>query len=75
MCLSLPVKVEEITGRKARVSIGGNEYQADISLLENIAVGDYILLHAGFGIQKIDEQHARETILLMEEMAKKNYLK
>ncbi len=68
MCLSLPVKVEEIKGNKARVSFGGNEYHADIRLLEYLAVGDYILLHAGFGIQKISEQHARETIDLIEEM-------
>jgi hydrogenase expression/formation protein HypC len=68
MCLSLPVKVEEINGNKARVSVGGNEYRADISLLENVAAGDYILLHAGFGIQKINAKHARETIELMKEI-------
>ncbi len=68
MCLSLPVKVEEINGNKALVSVGGNAYRADISLLENVAAGDYILLHAGFGIQKINAKHARETIELMKEM-------
>ena len=70
MCLSLPVKVEEINGSKARVSFGGNEYHADIRLLEDVSPGNYILLHAGFGIQKISEQHALETIEIIEEMNK-----
>ncbi len=68
MCLSIPAKVEEIIEGKARVSISGNEYMADISLLEKIGIGDYILLHAGFAIQKINEQHALETLELIEEM-------
>lgn len=68
MCLSVPAKVEEIIDGKARVSISGNEYMADISLLEKIGIGDYILLHAGFAIQKINEQHALETLELIEEM-------
>jgi len=68
MCLSIPVKVEEIIGNKARVSFGGNEYYADIRLLENISAGDYILLHAGFGIQKINEIEAFKTLQLIEEI-------
>ena len=70
MCLSLPVKVLFIEGHKAVVSLGGNEYKADISLLEEVSVGDYILLHAGFGIQKISDQDAHETLELIEEMGK-----
>jgi hydrogenase expression/formation protein HypC len=68
MCLSLPVKVEEINGNKARVIFGGNEYCADIRFLEDVSPGEYILLHAGFGIQKISEQHALETVEIIEEI-------
>ena len=68
MCLSIPAKIKEIEGNKARVSMSGNEYQADISLLDEVGAGDYVLLHAGFAIQKINEQHARETLQLIEEM-------
>jgi hydrogenase expression/formation protein HypC len=68
MCLSIPAKIEEINGNKASVSMSGNRYQADITLLEEVAQGDYVLLHAGFAIQKISEQHARETLQLIEEM-------
>ncbi|MCF8331122.1 MAG: HypC/HybG/HupF family hydrogenase formation chaperone [Bacteroidales bacterium] len=71
MCLSVPAKIESVNGSKARVSIGGNKYQADISLLENAENGDYILLHAGFGIQKISEQHAKETLQLIDEINRK----
>jgi len=66
--LSIPAKIEEINGNKASVSMSGNRYQADITLLEEVAQGDYVLLHAGFAIQKISEQHARETLQLIEEM-------
>ena len=68
MCLSIPAKIEEINGDKARVSMSGNEYQADISLLDEVGQGEYVLLHAGFAIQKISEEHARETLQLIEEM-------
>lgn len=68
MCLSIPAKIEEINGDKANVSFGGNLYQADISLLTDATPGEYVLLHAGFGIQKISEQHARETLELIDEL-------
>ncbi|MCF8217662.1 MAG: HypC/HybG/HupF family hydrogenase formation chaperone [Bacteroidales bacterium] len=68
MCLSIPARIEKINGPKAHVSVGGNRYQADISLISEAAVGDYVLLHAGFGIQKISEQHALETLELIDEM-------
>ena len=71
MCLSIPAKVLAVDGPKAIVSLGGNEYNADISLLEEVKTGDYILLHAGFGIQKISHKHARETLDLIEEMKQK----
>lgn len=68
MCLSIPAKIESINGDKARVSVSGNSYEANISLINNPEEGDYILLHAGFAIQKISTQHARETLELLEEM-------
>lgn len=71
MCLSIPAKIESVDGSKARVSVGGNRYEADISLINDPAEGDYILLHAGFAIQKISEQHAKETLELLDEMTRK----
>lgn len=68
MCLSIPAKIVKIEGETARVSIGGNEYTAGLQMLEDVEVGDYILLHAGFAIQKISEKEAEETLQLFREM-------
>jgi len=68
MCLSIPAKVVKIEGETARVSVGGSEYTAGLQMLEDIKVGDYVLLHAGFAIQKISEKEAEETLQLFREM-------
>ena len=52
----------------AEVSLGGAIFQAGLHMVENVKVGDYILLHAGFAIQKISENEALETINLLKEM-------
>jgi len=68
MCLSIPAKVVSITGQMADVSVGGSIFKAGLQLLENIEPGDYILLHAGFGIQKISEEEALVTLKLLDEI-------
>jgi hydrogenase expression/formation protein HypC len=52
----------------AEVSAGGTIFKAGLHMLENAKVGDYILLHAGFAIQKISESEAAETLKLLKEM-------
>jgi hydrogenase expression/formation protein HypC len=68
MCLSIPAKIVSIDGTMAEVSAGGAIFKAGLHMIENAMVGDYILLHAGFAIQKISEKEAEETIRLFEEM-------
>jgi hydrogenase expression/formation protein HypC len=68
MCLSIPAKIVSINGAVAEVSAGGTIFKAGLQMIENVSVGDYILLHAGFAIQKISEKDAEETIRLFEEM-------
>ena len=68
MCLSIPAKILAIHGETATVSVGGNRYTAGLQMLEDAAPGDYVLLHAGFAIQKISDQQARETLELLREM-------
>ncbi len=68
MCLSIPAKIVSIEGKMAEVSAGGTLFKAGLQMIENVEVGDYILLHAGFAIQKINESEAEETIRLIEEM-------
>ncbi len=68
MCLSLPAKVIEIQGDLAEVSIGGTLFKAGLQMIDDVRPGDYILLHAGFAIQKINEDEAQEIMRLFQEM-------
>lgn len=69
MCLAVPVKVLKIDGLKALVELGGLAHEASIMLVPDTRVGDYVLLHAGFAIQKLDEKEAEETLRLFAAMA------
>jgi len=67
MCLSIPAKVEKIEGEMAVVSVGGTEYDASLQMVDDVKVGDYILLHTGFALQKISEEEALETLKVFAE--------
>lgn len=68
MCLSIPARIIKINGSVAEVSVGGTIFMAGLQMVENAVVGDHILLHAGFAIQKISEEEAIETLKLLNEM-------
>ncbi len=72
MCLSVPAKVKEIDGQMAKVSVGGAIYEASLQMIEDVNVGDYVLLHTGFAIQKMDEEEALESLKLFEEFEEFN---
>jgi len=72
MCLSVPAKVEEIDGQMAKVSVGGAIYEASLQMIEDVNIGDYVLLHTGFAIQKMDEEEALESLKLFEEFEEFN---
>jgi len=65
MCLAIPVKIAKIKGTLAEVDMAGVKRQADIRFLENVKIGDYILIHAGFAIEKIDKKEAQKTLKLL----------
>jgi len=67
MCLSIPAKIESIDGDMAMVKVGSVTYKASLQLLDDVQVGDYILLHTGFAISKISEEEAAETLRIFEE--------
>jgi len=69
MCLAIPAKVLEIHGDRAKVDFGGVKRDVNISLV-NVAVGQYVIVHAGFAIEVIDEKEALETLRLWEELLK-----
>ena len=68
MCLSIPARVVSVSGEMAEVSVGGAIFSAGLQMVENVGVGDYVLLHAGFAIEKLNEEDALETIRLLREM-------
>jgi hydrogenase expression/formation protein HypC len=68
MCLSIPARIISIKGNMADVSAGGAVFKAGLHMIEDVKVGDYILLHAGFAIQKISEKEALETLQIINEM-------
>ncbi len=72
MCLSVPAKVISIEGDIAKASVGGTIMNANLNLVEDIKVGDYILLHTGFALQKIDEEEALETLKVFKEFGELN---
>ena len=71
MCLAVPMKVIEINGSAGTVELSGIKYEANLQLLSGVKPGDYVIVHAGFAIQKLDEQDALETLALFEEMYRK----
>lgn len=72
MCLSIPAKIVSIEGDKAMVSVGGTEVEAGLHLIDDAKVGDYVLVHTGFAIQKISEEEAKETLELFKEFKELN---
>jgi hydrogenase expression/formation protein HypC len=63
------MKVVEVHGDKGIVEIGGVNREASFQLLENVKVGEYVLVHAGYAINKINEEEAQETLDLLREIA------
>lgn len=68
MCLSVPARILSIDGDYALVSVGGTVCRAGMQMIENAVPGEYVLLHAGFAIQKIGPKEAQETIDLIKQM-------
>ena len=70
MCLAIPAKVISVDGTSARVTIEDLEYTASLLLLDDVKPGDFIMLHAGFAIEKVDPKEAAETLQLLLDMEK-----
>ncbi len=69
MCLAVPGKVLEIMGNMARVEVGGFLREISLDLCPDVSVGEYVLIHAGFAIEKVDEEDAKETLAFLQKMA------
>ena len=70
MCLAIPGKIVEIDSNKEHATIDygdGTKRKANVTLVD-VNIGDYVLVHAGFAIQVLDEKEAQETLDLFREM-------
>lgn len=71
MCLAIPAKIVEITDVEnsiAKVEVGGVRRGVNIGMLDSVEIGDYVLVHVGFAMSKIDEKEAEETLRLLQEL-------
>ena len=69
MCLAIPVKVVELLdGDQAVVDVGGVRKAISLALVDGIGVGDYVILHVGYAIQKLDPEEAEKTLALYAEL-------
>jgi len=69
MGLGIPGKVIEIEKNVAQVDVEGVLRDVSLDLCPDVSVGEYVLIHAGFAIQKMDEKEAEETLDLLRQMA------
>ncbi|QDX80322.1 hydrogenase assembly protein HupF [Denitratisoma sp. DHT3] len=71
MCLAMPVRVVEIVGEgMAVVDLNGVRKEVSLALVDDVAVGDYVILHVGHALQKLDVEEAERTLALFAEMAR-----
>ncbi|MEW6126058.1 MAG: HypC/HybG/HupF family hydrogenase formation chaperone [Acidobacteriota bacterium] len=71
MCLAIPGKIIELVDEEnqiAKVEVGGVRRNVNTGLLDEVHIGDYVLIHVGFAMSKVDEQEAQETLRLLEEL-------
>lgn len=68
MCLGLPLKIVEIDNKEAIGELNGVKRKVRIDLIENLKIGDYVMIHAGFAIEKLDESSALETLDIVNEL-------
>jgi hydrogenase expression/formation protein HypC len=69
MCLGIPGKVIEIEKNIAKVDVGGFLRDISLDLCPDVSIGEYVLIHTGFAIQKVDEKEAEETLDFLIKMA------
>ena len=68
MCLGIPMKIEKIDDNLAVASLAGTTRDVYLDIVdEDVAIGDYVIVHAGFAIHRIDEEDAKETLRFFEE--------
>lgn len=65
MCLAVPMEIKSIEGTTAYAEMSGLKLECDVSLIDNPAIGDFIIVHAGYAIERLDPDEAAETLELI----------
>ena len=68
MCLAIPMKIKKLLGEFAEVESGRLIRTINIQMIVDLKVGEYVLVHAGFAIQKVDPESAKETLRMVDEI-------
>jgi len=68
MCLAVPARITSIEGKRATVDMAGVVREASIMMLPDAKIGDYVIIHAGYAIERLDEDEALRTIELFKQM-------
>jgi len=69
MCLAVPMRIVSLEGERATAEADGVTREVDTMLIENPKLGEYVLVHAGFAIERVDEEEAEKTLELLRELA------
>lgn len=69
MCLAIPALIKSVEDREAEVEMGGVSRRISLWLTPEAKAGDYVLVHAGYAINALDQKEAQETLSLFEELA------
>ena len=72
MCLGIPAKITQLKGEFAEANINGATIKVGIQLLDKVHIGDYVLVHTGYALEKLSEEEAQETLKTLEELEKFN---
>jgi hydrogenase expression/formation protein HypC len=69
MCLAIPSKIVNIENNMATIDVDGVRREASLLMIENPKIGDYVIVHAGFAINKLNEEDALESLKVIREAA------
>ena len=70
MCLAIPCRIIELDSDMAVGEVGGVEREVSVMMTPGVKIGDYVIVHAGFAIQVVDQQEAEENLKILAEMAR-----
>lgn len=69
MCLAIPAKIVEIDGLMATVDVGGVRKEISLALVDDVAIDDYVIVHVGYALNRLDPEEAEATLKLFQQIA------